>query len=264
MAVLVALLAIVVALLAVLVAGLLRSHAEILRSLHGLGVDLDPDAPEGAALPAGITVPRPEARSEARRAADIAGVTPTGDALSVAVVGTEHSTLLAFLTTGCTTCADFWTAFSSTSRLAVPGDARLVVVTKGPDAESPGRLRKFTPRDVPVVMSSEAWDAYDVPVAPYFAFVDGPSGEVVGEGAAATWDHLAGMMEQALVDAGMEPRAPSARRKRSERRRLDGRAREALVDDHLLAAGIEPGDPSLYPRTEADLQAPPVQEPADG
>ena len=34
------------ALLAVLVAGLLRSHAEILRALHGLGVDLDPHTPE--------------------------------------------------------------------------------------------------------------------------------------------------------------------------------------------------------------------------
>ena len=42
MAVLVTLLAIVLALLALLVAGLLRSHAEILRELHGLGVDMDP------------------------------------------------------------------------------------------------------------------------------------------------------------------------------------------------------------------------------
>ena len=33
------LLAVVVALLALLVAGLLRSHAEILRALHALGVD---------------------------------------------------------------------------------------------------------------------------------------------------------------------------------------------------------------------------------
>jgi hypothetical protein len=258
MAVLVTLLAVVVALLAVLVAGLLRSHAEILRSLHGLGVDLDPDSAEGAARPAGITVPRPEARAEARRGADVSGVTPTGDALLVAVVGSEQSTLLAFLTSGCTTCADFWTAFSSASGLRVPGDARLVVVTKGAEAESPGRLRKFTPRDVPVVMSSEAWEAYDVPVAPYFAFVDGPSGEVVGEGAAATWDHLSGMMEQALVDAGMDPSASSPRRQRRQRRRLDGRAREAMVDENLRAAGIEPGDPSLYPSTEADLQAPPA------
>ncbi len=255
MAVLVTLLAVVVALLAVLVAGLLRSHAEILRSLHGLGVDLDPDAPEGASRPAGITVPRPEARAEPRHAADLVGVTPTGDALSIAVVGAQHSTLIAFLTSGCSTCAEFWSAFASAARLPVPGDARLIVVTKGAEGESPGRLRKFTPRDVPVVMSSEAWAAYDVPVAPYFVYVDGPSGEVVGEGAAATWSNLVGMMEQALVDAGLDPKAGS-RTKRGNRRKLDGRAREALADDELRAAGIEPGDPSLYPSTEADLHAP--------
>ncbi len=42
MAVLVVLLGVVVALLGLLVAGLLRSHAEILRALHEIGVDLDP------------------------------------------------------------------------------------------------------------------------------------------------------------------------------------------------------------------------------
>jgi hypothetical protein len=205
-------------------------------------------------------VPRPQARAEPRRAADLAGVTPTGDALSIAVVGAQHSTLIAFLTSGCSTCADFWSAFSSAARLGVPGDARLVVATKGAEAESPGRLKKFTPPDVPVVMSSEAWDAYDVPVAPYFVFVDGPSAEVVGEGAAASWDQLVGMMEQALVDAGIDPAGSSARGRRSRRRRLDGRAREALADTELRSAGIEPGDPSLYPRTPADLQAPPTPE----
>jgi hypothetical protein len=41
MAVLVTLFGVVLALMAVLVAGLLRSHAEILRALHDLGVDRD-------------------------------------------------------------------------------------------------------------------------------------------------------------------------------------------------------------------------------
>jgi hypothetical protein len=45
MTVAVALLGVVVALLAVLVVSLLRSHAEILRALHDLGVDLDPSNP---------------------------------------------------------------------------------------------------------------------------------------------------------------------------------------------------------------------------
>jgi len=249
MAVLVTVFAVVVALLAVLVAGLLRSHAEILRSLHGLGVDLDPDSDASVSFAA----PRPASTGaasapsgSARPVTDIAGVTPSGDAASIAIVGARHHTLLAFLTSGCTTCADFWSEFAD-RRLKVPGDARLVVVTKGVDAESPGRLRKFAPPDVPVVMSSEAWDTYDVPVAPYFVFVDGPNSRIVGEGAAATWRNLAGMMEQAVEDAGLDTR------RRRRRRPDDSRAREADVDRALLAAGIEPGDPSLYPATEADL-----------
>jgi hypothetical protein len=250
MAVLVTLLAVVVALLALLVVGLLRSHAEILRSLHGLGVDLDPDADPGSVAPRspGISVPRPGSRDPEREAVDIVGVTPTGDGASIAVAGARHPTLLAFLTSGCSTCAGFWTAFADNRRLHVPGEARLVVVTKGEEAESPARLRKFAPPGIPVVMSSAAWDAYDVPVAPYFAFVDGPSSRVVGEGAAGSWEHLAQMMEQAIADAGI-----AAPRRGRRARRADGAAREARVDAQLLASGIEPGDPSLYPSTTHDL-----------
>lgn len=245
MTVLVTVLAVVTALLAVLVAGLLRSHAEILRALHALGADLDPDRePARDAARTGFTVPRPTAAP--REAVDVSGVSPTGDAVSIAVASVGHQTLLAFLTSGCSTCAGFWTAFAGPEVRRTPGGARLVVVTKGVDAESPGRLRRFAPPGVPVVMSSEAWDAFDVPVAPYFAFVDGPTSRVVGEGAAGSWEHLVSMMEQALADAGLDSR----RRRRS--RGESSRAREARADRDLLAAGIEPGDPSLYP-SEADL-----------
>ena len=231
MSVLVLLLAVVVALLGVLVAGLLRSHAEILRALHQLGVGLDPDAPEVA------EADRVRLPSTARRATDVAGETPTGDAVSIGIVDVAHPTLVAFLTSGCTTCAGFWSALAQ-PRLRVPGDARLVAVTKGVEAESPARLSKFAPPDVPVVMSSAAWDAYDVPVAPYFAYVDGPSGAIVGEGAAGTWDQLVGMLDQALLDAGLA----RGRRRRGSR----GADRAGQADAELRRAGIEPGDPSLY------------------
>lgn len=241
MAVLVLLLAVVVALLGVLVAGLLRSHAEILRALHEMGVGLDPDQVPAPAM--GVEVPR--SRREIHAATDLAGVTPRGDSISVSLVGVEHSTLVAFLTSGCSTCSGFWSAFGDLPSLGVPGQARLVVVTKGTEAESPGVLAKFAPPDAPVVMSSAAWDDFDVPVAPYFAFVDGPSGAIVGEGAAGTWDHLRSMLEQALADAGIEARGP---------RRARGRkSREARVDAELFGAGLEPNDPSLYPNDASDL-----------
>ena len=77
-------------LLVVLVAALLRSHAEILRRLGA----------EGAAQP----LPEPRSTPRADEAAPaLAGVTPTGDAVSLAFDGRSTTpTLLAFLTTGCT------------------------------------------------------------------------------------------------------------------------------------------------------------------
>src|SRR4029453_7188805 len=98
MAVLVVLLAVVVALLALLVAGLLRSHAEILRALHQLGVNMDParaddddiTTPVGAPPNRSAEVPKRPSRS----AVDLVGTTPEHDAISIAVVGTQHLTLL--------------------------------------------------------------------------------------------------------------------------------------------------------------------------
>jgi hypothetical protein len=252
MAVLVTLLAVVVALLALLVAGLLRSHAEILRALHELGADLDPDAARRAA-PAVASGDRPGADEPdaERKAADLAGVTPSGEAISIGVAEAAHPTLLAFLTSGCLTCKGFWDAFSDPARIPVPGGARLVVVTKDGGAESQSRVRELGPPDVPVVMSSAAWDAYDVPVAPYFAYVDGPSSRVLGEGAASTWEHVVALLGQALADAGLEATARGGDRSRP---RGDA-SREARADRDLARAGIHPGHPSLYPRRESDLLA---------
>ena len=253
MVVLVTLLAVVVALLGLLVAGLLRTHAEILRALHELGADLDPDS-RGSSNPRAATLP---ARREGGRAGtDVSGESPSGDAVSIGVVGAEHSTLLAFLTSGCITCGDFWDAFGRPDELAVPGDARLVVVTKSGGEESVSQVRKLAPADVPVVMSTEAWEAYDVPVAPYFAYVEGESGRVIGEGAATTWDQVVSLLSQALDDAGLG--AGGGRRRR--RRPRGDAAREARANRDLLTAGIHPGHPSLYPGREDDLRQAEAEE----
>lgn len=253
MGVLVALLTIVVGILAVFVVGLLRSHADILRALHDTGVSLDPDRPTGrtAAHPDDATtfstsaptirtvegVPEP-AGASGQRAHDITGVTPSGGTRSVAVTGTDSATLLAFLTTGCATCANFWHAFADGVRL--PADARLVVVAKGPEAESPTDVAAMAADHVLTIQSSEAWDDYGVPVAPYFVLVDGRRGVVVGEGAANTWESVHNLLDRALADSGYSG---------SQVRRRDlllGKARTERVDRDLRAAGIEPGDPRLY------------------
>jgi hypothetical protein len=232
-------------LVVLLVAGLLRSHAEILRALHDLGVNLDPGVATGA-----VAVPSPGVRSAPvisgppKQAQDVSGMTPRGDAVSIAVTDTRHTTLLAFLTSGCATCLDFWSAFAEQPELELPGDARLVIVTKGPEAESLAALQRIVPPIIPVVMSTETWTAYDVPVAPFFVLVDGMSGAIVGEGAASNWPQVQSLMSQALADAGMTTRR--GRRSSAPGRPRGDAVREARVDRDLLAAGIVPGDPRLY------------------
>ena len=129
MAVLVVLLAVVVALLALLVAGLLRSHAEILRALHQLGVNIDPAEDDGAGVttPVGSPVIRSAEvpkRPSRRVGVDVVGTTPEHDAVSIAIDGTKHLTLLAFLSSGCGSCRAFWDVFRDGGPVEVPGDAR--------------------------------------------------------------------------------------------------------------------------------------------
>src|SRR5690349_24069344 len=85
-------------LLGLLVIGLLKSHAEILRQLHELGAGRteEPTRPVSVDLTTG--------RASGAEAHDITGPTPAGEAAAIAVRGTPHDTLLAFLSSGCLTC----------------------------------------------------------------------------------------------------------------------------------------------------------------
>lgn len=249
MTVLLAVETVAIVLLTVLVAGLLRSHAEILRALHDLGVDMEGGraVPRSSGVTTGVAltprdgVPAPRPDGSAASARDVVGITPDDEVVTVGVAGAEHRSLLAFLSSGCLTCAEFWQAFREPARLGLPSDVRLVVVTKGPEAESEVRIAELAPPGIPVVLSTEAWLDYEVPVAPYFILVDGPSSSVLGEGAAARWEQVASLLGQALADLA---RATETRRRW---RPSTDAEREADADRHLLAAGIVPGDPRLYP-----------------
>ena len=227
MTALVVALAVAVVLLAVLVAGLLRSHAEILKALHELGAGLELDRADG---PVDVTIEgvrRPRRDSAAQAADAVSGETLDGEAVAISLTsGTD--TLLAFLSSGCTTCGAFWEAFAE-REVEVPGGARLVVVTKSLDEESASALTKRAPRSLPLVASSSAWEGFSVPGSPYFVYVDG-TGRIVGEGSAATWPAVATLMGQAHADDA------------HRRGRLSRQGRD---DAALAAAGIRPGDPSL-------------------
>jgi hypothetical protein len=222
--------------LGVLVVGLLRSHAEILRRLHDLGVGLD-DQPTGTSTSTSttVTLTPPSPRMAGNGAPAITGVTPFDEAAAVSLSGIEGGTVLAFLTTGCTSCAVFWDALAATP---TPAGDRVLVVTRGPGDESVGTARKLAKPGIDVVMSSEAWQDYGVPGAPYFVHVDGGSGRVTGEGTARTWEQVLHLLERASSDddQGEGPTGPWS----------SDAEREQRIDRELEAAGILPGDPRLH------------------
>jgi len=237
MTALVAVETVVLVLLAIAVTGLLRSHGEILRRLHALGVGLDLD--EGSDATPAVLRPRGDrARDGAglAPAADLAGAGLHDDAVSLPVLGVEHRTLLAFLSSGCLTCRGFWDAFARPATLGLPDDVRLVVVTKDAAEESLHVLRDLAARDLAVVMSSAAWDSYAVPGSPYFTLVDGVAGRVIGEGTGASWAQVQSLLAHAAGDERAGPRSW-----------VNGAAAtEARIDRELRGQGIEPGDPRLY------------------
>jgi hypothetical protein len=223
-----------IVLLAVLVVGLLRSHAEILRALHRLGAGEG----DGHAHEPSFSSPRPRLNADAP--SDISGQTLRGSAVHIGVSGTETRTLLSFLSSGCSACVSLWNdlGLDPTAQMS---DTRLVVVTKGPEDESQSRLLDLAPPGVTVVQSTQAWFDYGVPVTPYFVLVDGPSGDIVGEGSAASWGQVRSLIVQARADREAVGQGEVDRD-------------EFRSDAELKRAGIGPGHPSLYP------DRPPVSE----
>lgn len=227
--------AVVLGLLTILVIALLRSHADVLARLHELGAGVHDDTDVPFTTREGVPSPRSPGVSD-ERISDFTGRTTDDDVVSVGVESTEHNTLLAFLSSTCLTCRGFWDAFANPAERELAGaDTRIVVVTKSADEESPATIETLASPDVTVVMSSEAWLRYEVEVAPYFLLVDGPTGAVLGEGAASSWDQVRSLLGQAEADGA------------HQRRRRSGRTRAADSNEALRRAGIEPGDPSLYP-----------------
>lgn len=207
-------------LLVVLVAGLLRSHATILRRLG-------PEESEPQPLPAPPVSGRGAAE---RRAPDLVGLTPAGDTIKLAFErGAVGPTLLAFLSTGCSSCSGFWEALADRPQ---PQGVQTVVVTHGSDRERPPRLRSLAPEGLPVVMSSEAWEDYKVPGSPYFVLIDGM---IRGEGVATTWQALTSLVADAIDD------------QREAEQLSAGSRRARSVEETLAAGGIGSDHPSLYP-----------------
>jgi hypothetical protein len=182
------------AVLTLLMVGLLRGHAELLRRTTSGSATRPRPEPEAAPV-----VKLPEPRAVETPAADVAGATVDGGA-AVISMRSDRNTLLAFLSSGCSACVPFWAGLTEVRRQPLPGDARIVVVTKDPSFELMARLKELVPRGATVVMSSQAWTDYQVELSPYFIYVDGLVGEVRSEGAATTWNQVLSLLHDAIAE----------------------------------------------------------------
>ena len=216
-----------------------------------------PRAPTRRAVTTPVGAPtsvRPRCPSARRASAvDIVGTTPEHDAVSIAVVGAKHLTLLAFLTSGCGTCLAFWDVFRDGGPVEVPGDARLVCVSKDAGEESSrasGASRRTTSRPS---CRARPGPTTTCPVAPFFVLVDGElgrgdrrgRGERMGAGAVDA-AHRARRRRDARPQG--QPQGRSAAASRSP----TCSARRAPIATCSPPASV-PGDPSLYtmPSTRA-------------
>jgi hypothetical protein len=222
--------------LLVLVAGLLRSHAELLRRLGPESNDADETRPAPAAR-----VREPTSGPAPRRPAPaLRGVTPTGDAVALDFAHAGDAlTLLAFLTTGCATCAGFWQTLAEPR---LPEGVETVIVAHGSDRERVSRVAALAPEGVPVLMSSQAWSDYEVPGAPYFVLA---GRAILGEGVASTWPALASLVRDAIEEEQEAGAALPLTRVPAGRTSSTTRAHR--IDETLAAGGIGPDHPSLYP-----------------
>src|SRR6478735_10657052 len=103
--------AVAIVFLGLLVVGLLRSHADILRSLHELGAGLEDDDAPARRVTRGSAVATADAHAPGL-AHDVSGVLPDDSAAAVAVVNAGQETVLAFLSTSCMSCERFWDTFA--------------------------------------------------------------------------------------------------------------------------------------------------------
>ena len=223
-------LAVIVALLGILVVGLLRSHADILRRLESVGAGLDGSHDHSSQ----ITMTRRDTGAVAERT--VTGVTPDGEPVVVSLGAGTDPTLIAFLSTTCSTCTPFWEGLESSTMHFGGHRHRVLVVTLGESEESPTRAQSMAKSGVDVVMSSSGWADFEVPGAPYFALIEPQTHRVIGEGSAMTFESLEEFLSDATNDQKWDLQTSGQP------------SEEDRIDADLRRAGILPGDPRLYPK----------------
>ena len=224
-------LAVVVFLLGLLVVGLLRSHADILRRLDSLGAGLEVGDHDHNSSQ--ITLTRRE--DAVVRDIRLTGITPDGEPVVTSLATGTDPTLVAFLSTTCSSCSPFWEGLESSEMYFGAHRHRVLIVTLGEAEESPTRAQSMAKPGADVVMSSASWNEFGVPGAPYFVLLAPGTGSVIGEGSAMTYESLIEFLTDATNDQQWDlQHAPAI---------VD---EESRIDSDLRRAGIVPDDPRLY------------------
>lgn len=104
----------------------------------------------------------------------------------------DGTTVLAFLTSGCSTCRPLWGPLAAGER---PAGAEVVVVTPDAGGEDRRQVSGLAGDGVAVVMSTQAWLAYAAAGAPWVAVVR--AGVVVAEGRPDGWAALERLVRSA-------------------------------------------------------------------
>ncbi len=135
-----------------------------------------------------------EAAAPEGDAVDIRGIHVDGTPALVDLENSETPTLLAFLSTSCGTCTSLWVRLREGELDTVAPGVRPVVVAKDPEYENLDRVRELVGESaMPVVLSGEGWDDYEVPGSPYAMVVAGSPASVVAEGTTNRWEDLTAM-----------------------------------------------------------------------
>lgn len=224
-------LAVVVFLLGLLVVGLLRSHADILRRLESVGAGLEgADHDHGSSR---ITLTRRE--DAVVHDIRLTGMTPDGEPVVTSLATGTDPTLVAFLSTTCSSCTPFWEGLDSATMHFGGNRLRVLIITLGEAEESPTRAQSMSKPGADVVMSSTTWNEFGVPGAPYFVLLEPGTGSVIGEGSAMTYESLIEFLTDATNDQQWD----------LQHTRPVG-DEQSRIDAELRRAGIVPDDPRLY------------------
>jgi hypothetical protein len=202
------------ALLAALCVGLLRTNASLTRRVDALEIaaerarrrqsprphpepdqemPMEPSGTDSDALDG-------DGDGDGANLVSLDGTTPDGSPLSIDLEG-ELPQLVAFLSTSCAICTVLWERLQSGELAEQSSRLRSVVVTKSAAMEDTDRVRELTAvGDVPTVMSTQAWEDYEIPGSPYFLLVGGDPRDVIGEGPATGLADVSAMVGR-LIDA---------------------------------------------------------------